>query len=42
MLGAQCDHIKIAKLQKTLAIYDQYWNQIVDLIGDQIKQYIHL
>ena len=24
------------------AIYEQYWNHIMDFIGDQIKQIIHL
>ena len=40
MLGAQCDHIQIAKSKKTLAIYEQYWNQIMNLIGDKIKRII--
>lgn len=35
MFGVKCDHIQITKSKKTLAIYEQYWNQIMNLIGDK-------
>ena len=37
MMGLPFDKIPISKSKKTLASYQQYWTQIILLIGDRIK-----
>ena len=40
-MNIPCDEIPISKWAKTLAFYNQYWNQIIILIGDIIKGIIY-
>ena len=37
MMGLPFNKIPISKTKKTLASYQQYWTQIILLIGDRIK-----
>ena len=37
MMGLPFDKIQISRSKKTLASYQQYWTQIILLIGDRIK-----
>ena len=37
MMGLPFNKIPICKMKKTLASYQQYWTQIILLIGDRIK-----
>ena len=37
MMGLPFNKIPISKSKKTLASYQQYWTQIILLIGDRIK-----
>ena len=37
MMGLPFDKIPISESKKTLASYQQYWTQIILLIGDRIK-----
>ena len=40
MMGIPYKNIPISKSKKTLAFYNNYWNKIMDLIGDKIKSII--
>ena len=40
MMNLPFDNIPISKLKKTLAFYNQYWDSIMSLIGDRIKDII--
>ena len=41
MMGLPFNQIQISKSRKTLASYQQYWTQIILLIGDRIKGIIN-
>ena len=36
MMNLPFDNIPISKSKKTLAFYNQYWSEIMSLIGDKI------
>ena len=40
MIGIPYKNIPISKSKKTLAFYDQYWSNIMSLIGDKIKSIV--
>ena len=40
MLGLPYKKIQITKSKRTLASYEQYWNQIILLIGGKIKSIV--
>ena len=40
MMGIPYKKIPISKSKKTLASYERYWNLIISLIGDRMKEII--
>ena len=41
LMNIPCDKIPISKWAKTLAFYNQYWSEIMSLIGDKILAILH-
>ena len=40
MMNVTCDNIPVSKSKKTLAFYSMYWDNVMTLIGDQIRTII--